>query len=357
MKFAVVEYDSKSHEIWRHTDERPNYLADPLTEIDPTSFGCYVSALSGEHIPLKSLAGAGSVWRRGTKRLTGRWPNYSLDYLAQFDVLLVVHQLADAHELVRAVQRLQQLPKHPFIIGVPTQPYGLLREATEQDPVAKKNLIAFIKACDVFTSIVEDTVSWYQELSGVPVTYLPQPYPVEFASKNFLPRQEKDKTIFVAGVTQRDNIKQGQLVAKELQRQFPDYTILVPKVHDLDYDASRLEGSRYQVVPFEQWRDHLQTLAKTTLVINTDYTKTRGRVQTDCAAVGTPSLGGNSDGEIDLFPELASTPTTPTEKIIEQGKRLLSDESHYASVVEQARQELAKYSYEPSAQRLRALLP
>lgn len=377
MKFAVLEYNSKSGEVWRHTDTKPNYLADPKKEIDPTSFGCYVSALAGEHIPLEGLI-VGPVtkicsptrfYRKLIKRVSGSWPSYNIEYLLQFDALLVVHQLSDAHEMVNVLRKIRakrvaSTPSNspsdrgrnrPYLIGVPTQPYGQLRPATEADPKAHQNLVDFINECDVFVSVVLSTVGWYENLSQTPITYLPQPYPVDFAANYRQPRDKKDKTILVAGVTQRENIKQGQIVARELQKQFPAYQIIIPKVEEYDYDFSELTSAKYTVLPFEQWQGHLQTLAKTTLVINTDYTQTRGRVQTDCAAVGTPSLGGNSDGAVDLFPELVSQPETSTSDLIKLGEKLLTDGAYYENIITHARGALQKYDYERSAERLRSL--
>ena len=134
MKFAVVEYSSKTGTIWKHTSNRPNYLCDPVREIDPTSFGCYVSALAGEHIPLTScIIGKDiplpiRIYRKIIKRITGNWPSeYSLDYFRQFDALLVVYQISDGHELVRFLKRIKKIHPNCVLLGVPTQPYGILK--------------------------------------------------------------------------------------------------------------------------------------------------------------------------------------------------------------------------------------
>ena len=369
MKFAVVEYESKSGAVWRHRDARPNYLADPQHEIDPTSFGCYVSALKGEHVPLTGLI-VGPVnpvsaplrwWRKGIKRLTSRWPaTYDLRYLRTFDTLLFVHQLADAPELTRALTRLRRARGgaasgslgSPLILGVPTQPYGRLKQAVTTSPGARTSLIDFIRYCDSFISVVKSTVPWYARLAGVPITYLPQPYPVQFARRSAQPRSSKESVIMVAGVTQRYDIRLGQRIAAALNQKLPSYRIVVPKLADLTYDASDLSDTPYALRPFEPWRQHLSTLARATLVINTDYTETRGRVQCDCAAVGTPSLGGNSDGAVDLWPDLASRPDTPFADLVARGERLLTDQGYYEAVTRYAADRLVKYDYEESAARL-----
>ncbi len=357
MRFAVVEYTSKTGEIWRHTPNKPNYLEDPARVIDPTSFGCYVSALSGEHIPLTKLINTRSLFKRSVKKVTGSWPqNYSLDYLKRFDTLLVVHQISNAHEITAFVKRLKRELPRLFILGVPTQPYGILRSHLESNAKAKQNFVAYMNACDLFLTVVEATKDWYESLDSTPVAYLPQIYPARFAAQFWQPRERKDKIIFAAGVTDRPAIAKGFQVARHLQKDFPDYTIQVTQIPDIPMDFSALKDSQYEVVPFQPWREHLPHLAKKMLVINTDYTLTRGRVQVDCAAVGTPSLGANSDGQTDLFPALAATPDTAVDDLVALGKKLLTDETYYRQTVQTAQDKLKKYDYQESATRLEMLV-
>jgi hypothetical protein len=353
--FAVVEYSSKSGDIWRHAPGHPNYLEDPAQVIDPTSFGCYVSALVGEHIPLTKLANR-SIWRRVAKRLTGSWPSYPLDYFSRFGLLMVVHQLSEASEIVHFLRRLKRAYPKLFIIGVPTQPFGLLRQHLSENQAAKRHFVDYMKYCNIFVTVVKATQPWYEALSKTPVAYLPQIYPVHFAVRFHQPRAKKDKAIFVAGVTERPGITQGFVAAKRLQQQFPNYIIRLTQIPGVPLDMRQLAGSRYEIVPFRPWREHLPWLAKQALTINTDYTLTRGRVQVDCAAVGTPSLGGNSDGQTDLFPKLASTPQTEVADLVAQGRRLLVDSRYYQQLVENAQARLAKYDYEESAARLLMLV-
>lgn len=356
MKFAVIEYATKTGQIWRPTPERPNYLGDPIKEIDPTSFACYTTALHGEHIPLTGLVGVTKV-KKAVKRLTGSWPpGYSLSYLKQFDVLMIVHQLSDSHEMERLVHRVKRELPHIFVIGVPTQPFGILKDKLDAEPKQAAIFKSYMEACDVFLTVVKRTADWYQQQTKTPVMYMPQPYPYHYARQFAKARNQKQPTILIAGVTQRPDIKKGQLVAKELQKLFPEYELIIPKVPEYDYDETNLQGSRYRLLPFEQWRQHLITLANTTLVINTDYTQTRGRVQTDCAAVGTPSLGADSDGQSDLFPELASAPATAVADLVERGQQLLTDQHYYDQTVRNAHEKLKKYDYDAAAARLMALV-
>lgn len=361
MNFAVIEYTTKTGAIWKPTPERPNYLADPIKEIDPTSFACYTTALNGEHIPLLGLI-LGPVNTRSTflkfvykviKKLTGSWPQwYSLDYLKKFDVLLVVHQISNAHEMTAFLKRLKKKYPDKRILGVPTQPFGILKEFWAKNSDGLAEMKRFMSFCDVFITVVEKTLADWQALTSTKTVYLPQPYPVHYGTTFFLPLAKKEKTIFVAGVTDRPNIRKGQEVAVAVQKKFPDYTIEVTDIPGLKLDTSALEGSRFVIRPFQEWREHLQYLNKVKLVINTDYTSTRGRVQVDCAAVGTVSIGADSDGQTDLFPQYTSAPETSVNDLVEQATMLLQNDSLYIEATTYATTELQKYGYAKSAERL-----
>jgi len=357
MKFAVIEYNSKSGDIWKHTPEHPNYLADPQKEIDTTSFGCYVSALSGEHIPLTKLIGANNPFKRIYRKITGQWPqNYSLQYLANLDVAIVVYDTGNGAEITSFTKRLKNAYPNIKLLGVPTQPYGVLVERWTQNPAIKEGLVNFMDACDAFLVLVRSTIAATKELTKTPIIYAPQPYPVEHAGQSFKPLASKNPIIFVAGVTERNNITKGQEVAVRLQKKFPECTIQVTKISDHDLDTSRLEGSNYKIVPFELWQEHLEYLSQVKLVINTDYTQTRGRVQVDSAAVGTISIGSNSDAQYDLYPEFASEPETSVDELVELGSRILSDNQTYLNSVKHAQDILPTYNYKQSARRITELI-
>lgn len=357
MRFAVVEYASKTGKIWKHTKERPNYLCDPQKEIDPTSFGCYVSALEGEHIPILSLVKP-SIVKRVMRKVSGRWPRYDISYLSKFDVIMIVHQISDGHEVTALTKRIRSAFPSIKIIGVPTQPYGILKDYWTKNPDWKSDFQDFMDSCHVFISIVESTVPAWKEMTSSPVIYLPQPYPTAYSETFAKPRTEKEKILFVAGRTDRDNISKGLLVAKALQEQFPEYIIHATSINDDDiqFDTSNLDGARYAMQPFLPWQEHLKYLSSTYLVINTDYTRTRGRVQADCAAVGTPSIGADSDGQEDLFQSLPAFPTQSVEELVTQGAKLLRDTDYYDQVTKTAHEKLADYSYAKSADRITTLV-
>lgn len=354
MRFAVIEYRSKSGKVWRHTKERPNYSADPDKEIDPTSFGCYVSALEGEHIPLMGLI-TGELSniseptrfsRRVFKKITGRWPQtFSLEYLRKFDVLMVVHQISDGHEVTAFTQRLKKQFPRQLIIGVPTQPFGILQKYWDTHPAWLKNFRTFLDACDLVTTLSQSTLATWQTLTKKPVIYLPQPYPVEYTAQFFTPLEQKNNTIFVAGVAERDTITRGYEVARRLQALFPNYLIYVTRTPGVKTDLSALGNARYEIVSFQPWREHLEWLKKIKLIINTDFTQTRGRVQVDAAAVGTPSIGADSDGQRDLYPEFQASPNTPVDELLKYAQTLLTDSSLYRAIVALAHNRLQQYSY------------
>jgi hypothetical protein len=358
MNFAVVEYRSKSGKIWKHTEDKPNYLCDPLTEIDSTSFGCYVSALNGEHIPLTSQILNRNVFiKKVIKRITGSWPQtYSLDYFKKFDVLMIVHQISDGHEITAFTKRLKKLYPNIFIIGVPTQPFGILKEHFQQNPDWFKDFQEFMNTCDIFSTVVKSTKEEWQTMTTAKVEYLPQPYPVNYTSKFFKTRDQKEKILFVAGVTSRDNILMGHTVAKQIQKKLPEYIIHVTDIPDMDLDTTKLEGSNYEKQPFETWRDHLNYLNKVALVINTDFTQTRGRVQVDCAATGTVSIGGDSDGQADFFSELLANRNTTEEQLIEQAIKILTDNAYYTQITTTATERLQKYNYIETKKRIENLV-
>lgn len=365
MKFAVVEYRSKTGTVWRHRADRPNYLADPVQEMDPTSFGCYVSAMSGEHIPLRGLiigpvnqvTPVRRVFYRAIKRLSGSWPrDYDISYLKSFNALMLVHQMSDGHEVTALALRLKKELPHICLIGVPTQPFGILQRYWQEHPQWLEDFQQFMATCDVFVSIAKSALPAWQQLSRRPVAYLPQPYPAAYAGAFFTPPSKKEKIIYIAGVPSRPHISRGYAVAHELQQQFPEYLIRLTQTPDDPVSVEQLQGARYELVPFEQWREHLHSLQAVSLVINTDYTQTRGRVQVDCAAVGTPSIGADSDGQAELFPDLPATTETSVAQLVKQGAKLLRDPDYFLRITQKAQHGLAAYDYAPSRQRLMALI-
>lgn len=190
MTFACIEYTTKTRRIWRPTTARPNYLCDPDKEIDPTSFGCYTTALDGEHIPLTGLiydsaTHPPSKIRRLRqdlfRRRHGAFGPYSLAYLKKFDVLLVIYQISNSHELVRFVERTREEFPDTILVSCSSPPFGRLREHWKDHPETAERYRAFLAATHVNMNVCRATVPFYRAFSPTPSLYLPQPYPVEYA--------------------------------------------------------------------------------------------------------------------------------------------------------------------------------
>lgn len=190
MTFACIEYTTKTRRIWRPTPEKPNYLCDPDKEIDPTSFGCYTTALDGEHIPLTGLiydsaTHPPSKIRRLRqdlfRRRHGAFGPYSLAYLKKFDVLLVIYQISNSHELVRFVERTREEFPDTILVSCSSPPFGRLREHWKDHPETAERYRAFLAATHVNMNVCRATVPFYRAFTPTPSLYLPQPYPVEYA--------------------------------------------------------------------------------------------------------------------------------------------------------------------------------
>lgn len=399
MKFACIEYTTKAGMMWQHRPERPNYLADPEKEIDPTSFGCYTSALEGVHVPLsgliyESLTKPPSAFRRLrqdlTRKRTGAFAPYDLSFLKSLDVLLVIYQMSNDDELVRFVQRVRKEFPNLMLVSSSSPPFGRLREHWKDHPEAIARYQAFVNATHVNMNICRATVPYYRLLAATPSLYLPQPYPVEYAMAQTLRKPASDDSdssghgsegerassrseesalgipndrleaerrtgghpvVYVAGDTVRPDILTGHMVAKVLQKRHPELLIRVTKTPEFSLNTAFLDGTRYEVVPFRPWAEQLTELAGVRLVINTDLWWTRGRVQVDCAAAGVPCVGTTSDGQTELWPELTAPNSTGVDELLSLSERALTDEAFRASAITQAHQRLTQYAYGPTIER------
>lgn len=423
MRFACIEYTTKTGKIWRPTPEKPNYLCDPEKEIDPTSFGCYTTALDGEHLPLtglvyNSLQQPPSKIRRLRqdlfRRKRGVFGPYSLQYLKKFDVLLVIYQISNDREIVRFTQRVRSELPGTILVSCSSPPFGRLREHWKDHPETAARYRAFLDESHVNMNVCRATVPWYRAFSTTPSLYLPQPYPVEHAlqvvkarggdatggppmpassapsppppssvlgegvsapggagpSSTELgtgravardagsggeerqdPRAYGRPILYVAGDTVRPDIMTGHLVARVLQHRHPDLLIRVTKTPEFRLNTAFLEGTRYEVVPFRPWAEQLRELAAARLVINTDLWWTRGRVPADCAAAGVPCVGTTSDGQAELWPELAAPDSTDTDRLVALAERSLTDEEFRARCVSKAQRRLANYNFSRTVER------
>ncbi|TSC72498.1 MAG: hypothetical protein G01um101438_582 [Parcubacteria group bacterium Gr01-1014_38] len=360
MRFACIEFTTKAGKIWRPTPERPNYLCDPEREIDPTSFGCYTSALHGEHVPLTGLI-YGSLDRPPSRfqrarhnlarRTRGTFAPYDLSYLKQFDVLLVIYQLSNDGELVRFVQRVRTELPNILLVSCSSPPFGRLREYWKDHPETIVRYQTFLNSTHLNMNVCRATVPFTRLLTTTPSVYLPQPYPVEYAVACAQKTSKRRPIVYVAGDTVRPDIVTGHLIANVLQQHHPELHIRVTKTPGFSLNTAFLKGTRFEVVPFRPWADQVHELASVRLVINTDLWWTRGRVPVDCAAAGVPCVGTTSDGQTELWPELASSESTDVDRLIALAERALTDDAFRAAVVSKAQRRLTQYAYGPTIQR------
>jgi glycosyltransferase involved in cell wall biosynthesis len=143
----------------------------------------------------------------------------------------------------------------------------------------------------------------------------------------------------------------GHLVAKALQQRHPELVIRVTNTPGSTLNTSFLRGTDFAVVPFRPWAEQLKELAAVRLVLNTDLWWTRGRVAVDCAAAGVPCVGTTSDGQAELWPDLAAGESVEIDRLLTLAERALTDQAFRDSVVARARTRLASYTYPETIER------
>lgn len=375
MRFACIEYTTKTGRIWRPTPERPNYLCDPEKEIDPTSFGCYTSALNGAHIPLSGLIygsletppSARQRLRQDlTRRFTGRFRAYDLSLLKNLDVLLIIYQLSNDAEIVRFTERVRKELPNTLLVSCSSPPFGRLREYWKNHPETIARYQTFLNSTHANMNVCRATVPFYRQLTTTPSLYLPQPYPVEYAIAQATGNSEqgagnreqgtgnragKQPVIYVAGDTVRPDIVTGHLIAKTLQQRHPELLIRITKTPEFSLNTAFLRETRFEIAPFRPWAEQLRELADVRLVINTDLWWTRGRVPVDCAAAGVPCVGTTSDGQTELWPDLSVADSIDIDRLIALAERILTDDAFRAAVVKKAQRRLTHYAYTPTVER------
>lgn len=363
--FACIEYSTKSGWIWKPSPDRPNYLCNPEKEIDPTSFGCWTSALNGEHIPLSFLRIAKKTHslsykiQRAFDRIQekgSKTPIYhNLNYIKKFNlVLILIHRYSMAL-MGDLISRLQKIHPHAVYLGSINSPLGLLRETWKKSA----EYIAFKKfadRCDIFVNVNRAAQSYLEYITTSRVLYLPQFYPFKFAQKFYQPASKREKTILVAGdMTRTDNLA-GQLVAIQIQKKHPEFLIKIVKMQGLNLKPLQMAKARFKIIPFVPWQKNLKRIASFSFVINMDQIWTLGRLQSDCAAVGTPSIGLNANNQIEFFPRLATADIKEIDRAVALAERLIADPDFFRKVQEEAQQKIAQNSYLQSIERLYVML-
>lgn len=368
MRFACVEYTTKSGHIWRPTPERPNYLCDHKNEIDAAGYGTWTSALDGEHVPVTwfhdgkpgpAIGEKLPIRTRISMRLNRRRnkPILSfdnLDYVDNFDVMLVCFHFYGYRLMTDfLVAAKKRFPDKVFLGTHAVFSLGRLREYwTNSDLFI--HLQRFMNECDIFTIANPQAVDYFDLITGTPVVYFPQFYPVSYAGRHFKDVDHKDKSIFVAGSTSRNDITWSCLLAVQLQKRFPDYVIQIVGKDDFNYAA--LQDANYEILPYMSWDEYLDVTSRARLVLNTDVGWTNGRVQADAAAVGTPCIGSNAGRQTELFPDLVCRDIEDTAKALSLGTKLIENADYYQSVTSRALRTLEGWSYESGPARLADLV-
>jgi len=374
MKFACVELYTKSGKIWDGGKEQPNYLCDP-SKIDNASFGCWTSALKGEHIPLlwfkfrkpmrkfyhSQMAPRMSRFNYAGYSIISRlfnnaFENFNnLDYLSNFDVVLVVVHDYSIRAMAKFVTAAKRLQKRPIIIGAFGVTLNFMREALKV-PENFKHFKIFIDNCDLFANYYHEAISEYLGLyTKTPIVNFPQFYPFEFAKSYFTSLEEKEKVIFISGHSQRTDHVASMLIARKIQERHPNFTIeLVGRPRQ---SVEPLAGANFRVAPFQRlWINYLEKTRKNYLVIDMDNTWTLGRVARDAAAVGSPCIGLNSGSQASLFPDLVCGDIVDTNKAVELGTKIIEDKNFYQEVQKRAFGGLEACSFENSVKRLKEVL-
>ncbi len=367
VRFACVEWNTKSGGIWRPTPERPNYFCDQRREIDVNSFGCWTSALNGEHIPLhwfedgKERPGVHEPvsfpdrikfsMRRRLKRPL-RFKN--LSYVKRFDVILVCHFLERHDDLLQFLKEAKSATPEVLFLGTHgTYNLGRVREWW-RDPGWYRSFAEFVNASDLFLIVNRAALGYLQLVSEKPIAYAPPFYPTEFAKSFYRPLEGKEKILYIAGKTDRLDIMASLLVARELQRRHPEFLIRLTDWGDMNLEP--LRGTHYEVLPRTAWQPYLQETAKAFMILNTDIWWTNGRVALDAAAVGTPCIGCNSNGQSECFPDLAVSDIEGVRKGIALAEQLMADPLFYREIQRKAMEKVESFSYENSRRRFETLV-
>ena len=365
IRFACIEYSTKTGGIWRPTPEKPNYLCDPETEIDPTSFGCWTSSLSGEHIPVNFLRRRQNPhtlsYKLGRKldltlEKIQRKPVYrNLDYLKKFNLILFLVHSFSMPLMTDLIRKTKKVNPNATYLGSIVSPLGMLREVWKKENEFRA-FKTFADHCDFFINVNRAAAGYLESFLKTKVVYLPQFYPFEYAHRFFKKREEKEKIILVAGETERTDNLAGQFVALQIQKKYSEFLIQVVDYPHLNVAPLKTAHARFEIVPFLKWQENLKRLARFFLVINMDQTWTLGRLQADCAAVGTPNIGINANNQLEFFPKLSLPDIAGIKQGIELAEKLISDSIFYQNIQQLASQKLSENNYAKSKEKLLKIL-
>ncbi|MDP2918428.1 MAG: hypothetical protein Q8N68_02935 [bacterium] len=359
--FACIEYSTKTGKIWRPTPEKPNYLCDPESEIDPTSFGCWTSALSGEHIPVNFLRRHHNprsvAYKLGRKKdvilekIKGKPIYHNLSYLKKFNLVLFLIHNFSMPQMADLIKRAKKINPEALILGSIVSPLGLLRETWKREK-GFRQFKKFADACDIFINVNRAAEDYLESILNTKVLYFPQFYPFAYARQFFKKREEKEKIILVAGETERLDNLSGQFSAIKIQKKYPEFLIQIVDYPDFNAAPLKIAKARFEIIPFLKWQENLKRLSRVFMVINTDAIWTLGRLQADAAAVGTPSIGINANNQMEFFPSLSVPDISGTCQIYTLAEKLILDEQFYCNAQQEGVAKIAENDYEKSKERL-----
>ena len=279
----------------------------------------------------------------------------------------------------------------------------------------QRDFYEFAQTVDVLTTFHANTLGYYELFARGAVKYLPHPYPTDWARGQglFAGRAEKDAALLKAGyihgrigsdgfadvvpflrvaerhdeltllvsgavattdeVIRECDIRERQhvrrlnrvLLESRLARSLPGvvrrvlaHVLFEPAAAGQPDDPMKLRGfdpRRLEILPRMPWEAMLRHWRRALVAIDVDSCFTVGRNVADAAATGTPIIGGNSDFQRALFPDLEvdELDYAGAEKLTE---RLLADTAYYDSVVSSARSRLDDFSYDATRDRFQTIL-
>jgi len=269
-------------------------------------------------------------------------------------VLVLVHSFS-MPLLADLLPRLKKINPKALYLGSIDSPLGKLREVwkNSREFRAFKN---FADQCDIFINVNRSAQKYLEYITKSNVVYFPQFYPYEFSQKFSKSRSQKENSILVGGDSSRTDNLAGQYAAIQIQKKYPEILIKIVQFPGLNIAPLKMANARFKIIPFVPWQEHLERLSRILLVINMDNIWTLGRLQADCAALGTPSVGLNANNQIEMFPDLATLDIQEIDKAVSLSERLINDRKFYQKVCEQAKNKVRESSYQNSKQRLKEII-
>jgi glycosyltransferase involved in cell wall biosynthesis len=328
-------------------------------------------------------------------------------------VIAAVSSLDDTARITQWIRHVKSWSPKTIFIG--QSEASLANHAiSSRDWRFQKTFYEFCQEVDEITTFTKETIPYFSLFSRKVVKYLPHLYPLHFVEANNLHKNRslKEQILFknghIHGRLLCDGFADLALLSR-IQSNHPAFRIafvdspasFVELLSDLDYvtgsfdqpnylkktqlafkksllnilrfhrktsDAFRqrsslrnefplvLRGTAEESIlkrPFAPWIENIRYMSSTLLMLDMDHSFAVGRSFADAVAVGTPTIGVNSDFQKQLLPELSVSEHdySSAEALIE---RLLSDEEYYEEMSRKGRDRLEKFRYESGFSWLRS---